>query len=78
MDFSRRNEVCVTSYLLSEELNLYPHTLLEMESKTFAGSIRDLAKGRVEDCITELRSPDAMSDSDKYGVLRELMFNLFL
>lgn len=50
---SRRGEVCVTSCLLSEELKLLPH-LLEMK----LGSIRDLAKEKLEDCIPELRSPD--------------------
>lgn len=54
---SRRGEVCVTSCLLSEELKLLPH-LLEMKSKTFLGSTRDLAKEKLEDCIPERRSPD--------------------
>ena len=49
-----------------------------MESKTFAGSIRDLAKGKLRTASQNSGLLSAMSDSDKYGVLIELMFNLFL
>lgn len=74
----RRGGICVTSYLLSEELKLLPY-LPEMESKTFPGSTRVLAEERLEGCIPELRSPACHARlRDKHVALRESAFTLFL